>query len=306
MGANHARVIADSSSAALHVVIDEDLERARAIAEHYGCRAAANSEASADCDAVVVATATASHKALAMPLLENGIPTLMEKPLAEAVADVEAMVDAAARSSTPFMCGFVERFNPALVTALGLVDEPVVHLNATRHSPASPRATSSVVLDLLIHDLDLALRVAQPSVPAYLGSHRWGTPSSPWAEIADALLAFESGMVASLSSSRWSQRKIRDVRIATASQLFEVDLVRHDVTVYRHVRHLGTDGDARTYRAETIIDIPFVRPAGEPLALQFNRFMGLVTGELDMIDELESVVAPHRLAIAIENDEEAP
>jgi predicted dehydrogenase len=197
------------------------------------------------------------------------------------------------------MCGFVERFNPALSTALGLLDENPIHTLTVRHSPTNVRASSSVVHDLLIHDIDAVIRMAaDPSTPQVTAA-LWHPPGSEQSEIADCSLVFPDGFVSTLSASRWSQRKIRDIRIVTESALYEIDLLRVNLTVYRHVRQLGF-GDTATYRAETIVDVPFVRHAGEPLALQLQHFLGLASGAIDAASERATILSPHEVAFEVD------
>jgi predicted dehydrogenase len=124
----------------------------------------------------------------------------------------------------------------------------------------------------------------------------WRPPESSTAEIADCTIRFAGGTVATLSASRVSQRKVRSLTIATASQLIELDLLRQDISVYRHVRHEQIGGPSTTYRAQTVVDIPFVRHAGEPLALQFEHFLDLVEGRADGEAERRRVLPAHALA----------
>jgi predicted dehydrogenase len=121
-------------------------------------------------------------------------------------------------------------------------------------------------------------------------------------EVADCLLQFPGGAIATLSASRASQRKVRTQLVSTPTALYDVDLLRQDLTVYRHRAHAQGvgDGQAAGYRAETVIDIPFVRHTGEPLALQFAHFLDLVSGRTDACAERNSILPAHEVAAAIE------
>jgi predicted dehydrogenase len=297
MGANHARVIGDSPDASLAVVVDPDLTRAAALAGS-DAHATADVQAVFGCDAVVVASPTESHAGIALELLAAGVPLLVEKPLSADLASVHAMVDASKAGDVALMCGFVERFNAAVMTARALLDESPIHILSMRHSPLAPRITTSVVYDLLIHDIDLAVRLSRGEIVASVTGGDWQHPESGVAEVADCTLRFTNGMVATLSASRRSQRKIRSLLVTTAEQLVEVDLLRQDVTVYRNVGQSQV-GDTPTYRAETVVDIPFVRHAGEPLALQLAHFVALVRGEKDPSEERESILEPHRISARV-------
>jgi len=130
----------------------------------------------------------------------------------------------------------------------------------------------------------------------------WSPAEGGDAEIADCTLQFENGAIATLSASRAGQRKLRSVQIFTRSTLADIDLLRADVTIYRNVRQEQPDTRALTYRAETIIDIPFVRHTGEPLGRQFEHFLDLIEGHADAQAELDGVIPPHEVAHLVEMD----
>jgi predicted dehydrogenase len=298
MGSNHARVIAESDVAELALVVDLDVNRASALADRYGCRASDDFSAASACDAAVLATPTRLHPAQALALLGLGLPLLVEKPVAPDPDDTRAVVEESRRRELPLMCGFVERFNPAVTTVSELLTESPVHLLGIRHSPPTTQSTLSVVGDLLIHELDLALQYWQGAEVAevHAGLSNAGTKVS---QVADCVLRFDSGAVATLSASRAGQRKLRTQLIATDDALYDVDLLRQDVTVYRHRAHELTSGS--TYRAETVIDIPFVRHRGEPLSLQLRHFVDLLNEQVDIDAERDSILPAHELAAQVES-----
>lgn len=300
MGGNHARVIAESDVADLAVIIDIDAARGRALADRFDCNFAPELDAARGCDAAVVATPTRAHSEQAAALLETGLPLLVEKPLAPSIEESRAMVGDATRRGLPLMCGFVERFNPAVTTVAGLLEERPVHMVSLRHSPATPRTTLSVVFDLLIHDIDLTLRYACPLRPPRVASSltRAGTEIT---EVADCVLDFDGALVATLSSSRASQRKVRSHLIETPTALYDVDLLRQDVTVYQHRAHGLIGGPTPSYRAETMVDIPFVRHGGEPLLLQLRHFVSLIDGRVDAAAERDGILPAHEVAALVES-----
>jgi len=302
MGANHARVIAESDSADLAVIIDTDPERVRPLADRLGCAFSEDLDAAAGCDAVVIATPTAFHEGEARSLLELGKPILVEKPLTPDLATTRALVACAERRRVPLMCGFVERFNPVVATMRSLLAEEPVHIVGLRHSPETPRSTLSVVFDLLIHEIDLALCYMGGQRPSRVCGSTSMAGRDSIMEIADCLLQFPGGAIATLSASRASQRKVRSQLVATPTALYDVDLLRQDLTVYRHRAHAQGvgEGQAAGYRAETVVDIPFVRHTGEPLALQFGHFLDLVSGRTDACVERNSILPAHEVAAAIE------
>jgi len=298
MGANHARVIAECADAELALIVDSDSTRAEVLAGSFNCAHASDLAAVRGCDAAVLATPTRLHADQAMSLFDLGMPVLIEKPLTPKIADTRALLDEANSRGIPLMCGFVERYNPAAQTVLRMLDEMPVHIVGLRHSPPTPRTTLSVVLDLLIHEIDLVLRYTRSAAPVKVQGVVGGAGAVPGSEIAGCLLTFEP-TIATLSATRTGQRKIRSQFIETSSALYEIDLLRQDVTVYRHRSH--TYEGLMSYRAETVVDIPFVRHAGEPLALQLEHFLTLIDGRADAAAERDSILPAHEVAAAVED-----
>ena len=298
MGTRHARLVSESDRARLEVVVDPDAGRAERLAGKAGARAATSLAAAAGCQAAVVATPPETHRAVAVQLLAAGVPALVEKPLACDLGDAEAIVVAAERGGVPLTCGFVERFSPVTRAALALLDADPLHVLALRHSPPDERVTIGVVHDLLIHDIDLALRYGGGAVADARGTS-WTPPGGRVPELADATLRLAGGMVATLSASRVGQRKVRSFLVTTPAKAIELDLVRQDITVYRHVRQGPPADGGPGYQAETIVDIPFVRGAAEPLGLQLAHFLDLVEGRADAAEERRGLLPPHQVAAQV-------
>jgi predicted dehydrogenase len=300
MGSLHARVLHTSPRADLAVVVEPREEIGRAVADRFGAAWAPDLAGVSGVDAVVVAAATQAHHGLALQVIEAGLPMLVEKPVADDLAKSQEIVDASAKADLPLMCGLLERYNSAVVTAAQLTRDPV-HVSAVRHGPYAPRIKTGVAWDLLVHDVDIALRLIgdEPSsVDAKLGYFH---PSSvPGAEdMAETLLSFPGGRMASVSASRIGQQKVRSLRITEVDRAIEVDLLRQSVTIYRHI-----DGDAATedglgYRQQTVIEIPALVQMGEPLGAQLDRFVDLIEGKVDAAAERDSIMPAHRVVGAV-------
>ncbi len=284
MGSSHARVIAESSVADLAVVIDIDTEAANRVAGKYDSVPSSNLDDAFDCDGVIIASSTAARMECVLPALEAGLPMLVEKPFAPTLAELDLLLDISKDSDIPVMCGFVERFNAAFLTALQNLDTPATHLLAIRHSPPATRLTSSVVNDLMLHDLDIAQRVFVDSESVLVGATCLHPPSSSWNEIADCTIAYGAGF-ATLSANRMSQRKVRSLTIHTATKLLKVDLLRQEVTGYRSV-----SGEL----------LHFARQPSEPLVLQLEHFLDLIDGVADPEEERRQIRPAHALAEQIE------
>jgi predicted dehydrogenase len=296
MGALHARVITQSQDAALSCVIDPDAAVGQALADRFRTRWLPDLGDFDGIDAAVVASPTDTHTEWGRRAIRAGTAVLIEKPLSEAVDESEMLVDEARRAQVPLMCGFLERFNPAVLTALEIIDEPV-HVITVRHSPYVPRVTTGVAHDLLIHDLDLVLRMAGRPPDHMTANFAYCHPKSEpkMEDVAEVALQYDDQFLASLSASRVSQHKVRTLVVTELERLVEVDLVRQDLTVYRHVGNEPLDDNGPGYRQHTIIDIPTIQQPREPLATQLDRLVDLVRGEVDPQTELDSLLPSHRL-----------
>jgi predicted dehydrogenase len=300
MGSYHARVIAHSDRCELVRVVDPDADAGQPLAERYAAQWQPEVDRLDDLDAVVVAAPTEAHVDLVLGALDSHVPVLVEKPVCADLAASELLVEAAEQRQIPIMCGFVERFNPAMLTVLPLIGE-VAHVTAVRHSPYASRIRTGVSWDLLIHDVDACLRILgdEPKqVHAGLGSFH---PASAEAgeDVAEAVMTFPSGAVASVSASRIGQRKVRSINIVEVTRAIEIDLLRRDVTIYRHVSAEMPAQGALGYRQQTIIEIPQLVSAREPLAAQLDHFLDLVEGKVDMKEERESILPAHRVVDAV-------
>lgn len=299
MGALHARVVSQSPGAELACIIDPNAEAGRRLADQFESRWLPDLDGTGLIDAVIVASPTDTHAGWVDRALHAGKPVLIEKPLSTDLAEVEAMIKQSRDVGVPIMGGFVERFNPAILLALDILKEPL-YLQAVRHSPYVSRIRTGVAHDLLIHDIDLALRtfgVVPDDVRGQLGYFH--PESEPDAEdVADFHLAFSEGRVASLSASRITQRKVRSVAITELDRLIEIDMIRQDVTIYRHVGHEVMEGNWG-YRSQTVIDIPVIPSRREPLASQLDHFLGLIRGTVDPDRERFSLLPPHEVVTSV-------
>ncbi len=296
MGSLHARVITGHDATTLAAVVDPDPQAGKAAAERYGVEWAPDLDGVRDVDAVVVAAATQVHHDIGVEVLERGLPLLMEKPLADTLAHSEDLVARAERADVALMCGLLERYNPGIVTALALLREPL-HVTAQRHSPYVARIRTGVASDLLIHDIDIVIRMMGAEPTTVEGSLGYLHPESAGGseDVAETMMSFaRNNAVANVSASRMSQRKVRGFVVSELDRLIEVDLLRNAVTIYRHVLGENTE-DGLSYKQQTIIEIPQLVTSREPLAAQLDRFVSLVRGEADPAEERNSILPAHRV-----------
>ncbi|WP_394614607.1 Gfo/Idh/MocA family protein [Lentzea sp. JNUCC 0626] len=300
MGSLHARVLSQSERADLVRVIDPREEAGRTVADRFDAAWSPEIGSLADVDAVVLAAATEAHHKLALEVLDQGKPLLVEKPVCDDLASSEEVVALSESKDIPMMCGLLERYNPAVMTALQLVNEPV-HVMARRHGPYAPRIKTGVSWDLLVHDVDIAIRFFGGIEPSRVASGvGYFHPDSVQGaeDNVETVLTFPTGM-ATVSASRIGQRKVRSLIVSEIDRLIEIDLLRRDVTIYRHVSHDAVTADGLGYRQQTVIEIPELLTAREPLATQLDRFVDLLEGKVDAAEERASILPAHRVVAEV-------
>lgn len=239
MGRHHVRLWSQAPDCELTAIFDEDTERAEAIAKEFGCAAAGSLEDfSSRVDAASVAVPTTLHLAVGRTLLKNGVDVLIEKPIAPTVAEADELIEAAGEDRI-LAVGHTERFNPAVRALLDLVDNPRF-LEVHRLGSFPDRSTDvDAILDLMVHDLDIILRlVNRPlrsieavGVPVLTGS----------VDIANARLCFEGGCVANITASRVSREQIRKLRLFQSDTYISVDYTDRSGRVTR----LDRSGEGR-------------------------------------------------------------
>ncbi|WP_370946063.1 Gfo/Idh/MocA family protein [Amycolatopsis sp. cg5] len=300
MGSLHARVLSQNERVELVRVIDPREEAGKACAERFDTKWTPEIGSLSDVDAVVLASATEVHHELAQEVLGQGKALLVEKPVCNSLELSEEIVSLSAKKEVPLMCGLLERYNPAVMTARALVNEPV-HLMARRHGPYAPRIKTGVAWDLLVHDVDVAVQFFGGATPSRVASGAgFFHPSSvPTAEdTIETILTFPTGL-ATVSASRLGQRKERSLIISELDRLIEIDLLRRDVTIYRHVSHDSVTPDGLGYRQQTVMEIPELVTAREPLATQLDRFIDLIEGKVDINVERDSILPSHRVVAQV-------
>jgi predicted dehydrogenase len=231
-GNYHSRILSEMEGADLVAVCDRNPERAREIAEKYGAPPLTDpADLPGDLDAVVVAVPTEHHLEVAGPLLRRGIAALVEKPIAQDLEEAEAICDAAEEGGAVLAAGHVERFNPALMAAVEKDIEPRF-IESRRVAPFAFRSADvGVVLDLMIHDLDICLALASAEVTRV---DACGTPVlGRHEDIANARIEFASGCVADITASRVATKVERKVRLFCPDAYLSLDYAKRSGVLYR-------------------------------------------------------------------------
>jgi predicted dehydrogenase len=232
LGRQHARVWASLPGARLVGVHDRDPARAAAVAAEFGCDVALDpGSLLSEVRAVSVAVPTVDHHEVALRALERGCDVLVEKPMTATLAEADALVERAGRDGRVLQIGHIERFNPATEVLLDAVRTPRF-IEVHRLGSFSPRSLDvDVVLDLMIHDLDIVLAL-DGSEPAQIEAV--GVPVlTPRVDIANARIRFASGLIANLTASRVSLEKVRKFRVFAPRTYVSVDFTAREAQVFR-------------------------------------------------------------------------
>ncbi len=224
LGQHHARIYSELETSELVGVYDSNPERAKEIADKYGCKVFSSiEEAGRQCEAISVVVPTDRHTEVAMPLLEQGCDLLIEKPICTSVEDAQAIVDKAKEKNLIVQVGHIEHFNPVMGFMEKHVDNPRF-ITADRLAPFNVRGTEvGVVLDLMIHDIGVVLKLANSPVERIeaVGVN----VVSKREDIANARIVFKSGCVANLNVSRVSFKKLREIRIFQPGMYMSLDFM---------------------------------------------------------------------------------
>ena len=237
-GRNHARVYKELEQQGEPVrllgVVDPDLNRADAVANEFGCKGFSSVQqmltTHSELQAASVASPTVYHLSVASELMQAGVDVLIEKPLAATLAEAEQLVALAAKHKRVAQVGHLERFNPAVRATIPLLTQPMF-FEVHRLSVFTPRSLDvDVVLDLMIHDLDIVLAFAKSPVKEVRAV---GLPIlSGKVDIANVRLEMESGCIANFTASRVSTERVRKLRFFQPRQYVSLDYGRQEVLVF--------------------------------------------------------------------------
>ncbi|MCB0378236.1 MAG: Gfo/Idh/MocA family oxidoreductase [Bdellovibrionales bacterium] len=243
LGQYHAEKIFKIENADLSFVCDVDREKAQKVAEKFGSPFVTDyKELKGQVEAVLVAASTPYHHPIAKFFLEDGVHVFVEKPVTETVEQAEELCQLAQKKSLVFQVGHVERFNPALVSAKEKLKTPLF-IECHRLAPFKPRSTDvDVVLDLMIHDLDVIMSLVNSPVKSVSAV---GTPVlTKHVDIANARIEFESNAVANVTASRVSATSKRKFRVFQETQYLSIDFETGEVNLTTKTGEIKSlDGD---------------------------------------------------------------
>jgi len=297
MGQHHVRVLSFLKDAHLVGVADVNVERGLEVASKYRVRFFEDyRELLPYVDAVCVAVPTRLHYEVGMTCMRHGVHVLMEKPIAASISEAELLVNAAAEYDCILQVGHIERFNPAFLELQKVIQqEEILALEAHRLSPYSQRANDvSVVLDLMIHDIDLLLELmAAPVVRLTAsGTHASG---SGYLDYVTATLNFANGAIACLTASKVTHRKVRRLTIHGKNSLTEADFLNSEILIHRH----SQKAEQVLYRQDELVERVYTSNI-EPLHAELEHFVHCVRGGNQPSVGGEQALKALRLATRIE------
>jgi predicted dehydrogenase len=286
LGFHHIRLLRDVPGARLEGFHELRAERAAQVASELGVQAVASlDELLSRVDAVTVVVPTPAHHAVARRALERGVHVLIEKPIASTLDEADDLLDVARANGALVQTGHVERFNRAIRAALPHIDAPRF-VESDRLAPFNPRGSDvAVVLDLMIHDIDLVRTLVGGRVDSLAAS---GVPVlTPSVDIANARLTFDTGAVANITASRVSRDRVRKLRIFQRSGYLSLDLGKGTGEFYRLRGGLDVAAIASAPRQleEYMERVPLVPADGdaEPLRLELESFVSATHGREPVI-----------------------
>lgn len=285
LGFHHARILSSLDGVVMAGIFDTRADRVREVATTLGVKAHPTLESLLEaCDALVVAVPTTAHEVVATAALAAGKPVLVEKPLAPDLAAADRILAAAVTYGHFVQTGHSERFNQAVLAAEPFLDGPLF-VESHRLAPFTPRSTDvPVVLDLMIHDVDLVMSLVGTPLKEFAAS---GVPVlTPSVDIANARLTFEGGAVANLTASRVSLERMRKLRLFQPSGYLSLNLADGTGEFLRLRRGLSelqaaaaAGPPAALDLAEIVERIPLTGDGAEPLRRELENFRDAVLGE---------------------------
>ena len=280
LGFHHARLLRHMPGVTFAGIYDKNPVRAGEVAKQLNTAAHPSLEALLrGVEAVTVAVPTPVHAEVGLAVLERGIALLMEKPLADTLEGADALVRQAATQGVVLQVGHVERFNRAVRAAAPYLAEPRF-LQVDRLAPFQPRGTDvAVILDLMIHDLDLVLELVQAPVADVRAT---GVALlTPHVDIANARIEFANGAIANVTASRVSRERTRKLRIFQPTGYCSLDLAQGCGDFFRLKD--GWQGLGATTLEQIVEHVRLEAPEAEPLKLELESFLRAVRGEEEVV-----------------------
>ncbi len=297
MGWHHARVLSLLKDANLIGVADPNKKKGQLAQEQFQCKWYGDyHDLLSEVDAVCIAVPTLLHHQVGLDSLKAGVHVLIEKPIAASQLEAAALIKISKENNCLLQVGHIERFNPAFRELNKIINnEKIVVLEARRHSPNADRANDvSVVMDLMIHDIDLVLELVNSKIKKL--SAVGGQNSNGLIDYVNATLVFKNNVIASLTASKMSHKKIRSLSAHCQNGLVETDFLNHKLQIHRksHESYSADHGEL-VYRNDGFVE-EVSTTSIEPLYAELEHFLKCVQGK--ELPEVDGEQASRALIIA--------
>ncbi len=298
MGGYHASVCSSIPHVALAAIADPNTSNWKKVTHPSVTRSRLYTDWLDEVDAVIIAVPTDLHYEVTKACLEAGKHVLLEKPLTKSIAEAEELFELAAKKNCALHVGHVERYNGAVQELKKIIREPHL-IESQRIGPFAPRVQKdSVILDLMIHDLDIIIGLVNSKVVAM---HPLGRQvSTPLPDIAIVQIAFANGVIANITSSRASQIKRRTMSIHQEDAFIQLDFTTQDISIHRHTSTSVQVGNSQLrYKQESMVERLFVYKEN-PLKLEVETFIEAVRSGENLADPEQDLEA---LKVTLELEE---
>lgn len=277
MGKNHARVYSEIKGVELVGVVDKDEKTGREAAKRFGAQYFPDyKQLIGKVDAVSIVVPTKLHYTVAKDLLSAGVDVLVEKPITLDLKEADELIRLAGDKKRILQVGHIERFNPAVRELKDYVKKgDVIGIEAHRIGPGGARITDAgVVLDLMIHDIDIALSLVESDVEEVSAQGKKVTGAHE--DFASALIRFKNGVIATLTASRATQKRERSLAVTEKDRYVVVDYMNRAIEIHKQAKsEYVTDGGASKLVYSDVVEKPQITQA-EPLKLELESFIDCV------------------------------
>ncbi|MDR3111851.1 MAG: Gfo/Idh/MocA family oxidoreductase [Elusimicrobiota bacterium] len=279
LGKHHARILAQHPNSQLEFVVDTNANLAEKFAKNYNTKFLTDfNNLTGKVQAAVISVPTHSHYQIAKALLQNGIHCLVEKPFTLSIEEAQELIEIARENNLVLQVGHVERFNPAIIAAQPFINKPKF-IEVNRLGPYDPRSNHiGVVLDLMIHDLDILFYLVKDKVVSFQA--HGAKILSDTEDIAKVRLQYANGCIADVSASRVSLEKYRKIRIFQPDSYVSIDYAGKSLKIYKK-----KDGKEKL---TSLLDIDIKKPklpTNEPLFYENDNFLtSIIEGKPPLVD----------------------
>lgn len=277
MGKNHVRIYSEMNDVEIIGIVDVNEHLGKEMANKFSTNFYKNyKEIMGKVDAVSIVVPTKFHYTVAKDFLSNGIDTLIEKPIVLNLNEADELIKLAEENKRILQVGHVERFNPAVIELKNYIKKgEIISIDASRIGPFGARITDSgVVLDLMIHDIDIILSLVNDEIEC-LGAYGRRVKSEH-EDFATALIKFKNGIISNLTASRITQRRQRTLKITGTEKYLKVDYMNKILEIYRQsqAKYITEKGDVKFIYSD-VVERPYISQE-EPLKLELKSFIDCV------------------------------